>query len=59
MNKIVLDNKNIVNLKVHESSICNIDACYKINELNIELNDGVDLILNQYSEIVLSHKKKY
>ena len=51
MNKIVLDNKNIINLKVLEDSICNINKSYKINELNIELNDGVNLVINHYSEI--------
>ena len=51
MNKIVLDNKDIINLKVIEDSICNIDKSYKINELNIELNDGVKFIINQYSEV--------
>ena len=51
MNKIVLDNKKVINIIVDKDSICNIDKSYNINELNIELKDNVKFIINQYSEI--------
>ena len=57
MNKIVLDNKSIINIKIKEDSICNIDKSYKIDELNIELLDDVKLIVNQYSDIISANSQ--
>ena len=55
MNKIILDNNNIINIKVKNDSICNIDKSYNIHELNIEIYNGVKFIINQYSEIEKSN----
>ena len=51
MNKIILDKGNSINIIIKENSICNIDASYNLNELNITLNDGVKFIINHYNEI--------
>lgn len=51
MNKIVLDNNDIINIIIDKTSICNIDKYYNIKELNIELKDNVELIINHYDEI--------
>ncbi len=52
MNKIVLDKEKNINLNVSEDTICIIPKENNINDLNININDGVKLIINQYSEII-------
>lgn len=52
MNKIVLDKEKNINLNVSEDTICIIPKENNINDLNINISDGVKLIINQYSEII-------
>lgn len=52
MNKIVLDKEKNINLNVSENTICIIPKENNINDLNINISDGVKLIINQYSEII-------
>ena len=51
MNKIVLDKARVIDLNIKEDSICNIKNRIDITELNITVEDGKKLILNEYSEI--------
>ena len=51
MNKILLDNKSIINLNIFEDTICNITNDYEIKEINIKLNNNTKLIINHYKEI--------
>lgn len=51
MNKILLDNRSIIDLNIIEDTICNISNEYNINELNINIKDDVKLIINHYKEI--------
>ena len=51
MNKIVLDKDSIINISIDKTCICNIDDCYNIKELNLEIKDNVKFILNHYDEI--------
>ncbi len=52
MNKIVLDKEKNINLNVSEDTICIIPKENNINDLNINISDGVKLIINQYSEVI-------
>lgn len=51
MNKILLDNRSVVNINIFEDTICNISNEYNINELNIKLNNSTKLIINHYKKI--------
>jgi len=51
MNKILLDNRSIIDLNIIEDTICNISNEYNINELNINIKDNVKLVINHYKEI--------
>lgn len=51
MNKIILDNEKIIELNILENSICNIKNRCDIEKIIVNLNDGVEFILNEYSEI--------
>ena len=51
MNKIVLDRKDIIDIKIDKNSVCNIDEKYNIKELNIELKDNIKFIINHKSNI--------
>lgn len=51
MNKILLDNKSIVELNIIEDTICNISKEYDVKELSINLKKNVKLIINHYKEI--------
>ena len=48
MNKIVLDKEKNINLNVSEDTTCTIPKENNINDLNINISDGVKLIINQY-----------
>lgn len=52
MNKIVLDKEKNINLNVSEDTTCSIPKENNINDLNINISDGVKLIINQYSEVI-------
>lgn len=52
MNKIVLDKEKNINLNVSEDTTCTIPKENNINDLNINISDGVKLIINQYSEVI-------
>lgn len=52
MNKIVLDKEKNINLNVSEDTTCIIPKGNNINDLNINISDGVKLIINQYSEVI-------
>ena len=52
MNKIVLDKEKNINLNVSEDTTCTIQKENNINDLNINISDGVKLIINQYSEVI-------
>lgn len=52
MNKIVLDKEKNIKLNVSEDTICIVPKENNINDLNINISDGVKLIINQYSEII-------
>ena len=51
MNKIILDKENNIELNILEDSVCNIKNRYDIEKIIIKLNDNVEFILNEYSEI--------
>ena len=51
MNKIILDNKEFIDLVIEKDSICNIGVDYNISKLNIILKDNVSLVINHYSEV--------
>ena len=51
MNKIILDNEKIIELNILEDSVCNIKNRCDIEKIIIKLNDNVEFILNEYSEI--------
>ena len=51
MNKIILDNASDVKLNIKEDSICNINNKNNLDNLDINIEDGVTFILNEYSEI--------
>lgn len=57
MNKIVLDKESVINLNIKENSICNIGKNYDIKELNIVLEDGIEFLVNHYSEVVENNLK--
>ncbi len=52
MNKIVLDKEKNINLNVSEDTTFTIPKENNINDLNINISDGVKLIINQYSEVI-------
>ena len=51
MNKIILDKENNIELNILEDSVCNIKNRCDIEKIIIRLNDNVEFILNEYSEI--------
>ena len=51
MNKIILDKENNIELNILEDSVCNIKNRCDIEKIIIKLNDNVEFILNEYSEI--------
>ena len=51
MNKIIVDKEKIIELNILEDSVCNIKNRYDIEKIIIKLNDNVEFILNEYSEI--------
>lgn len=51
MNKIILDKVEIINLSIKEDTICNIKNRNDIKEINIEVQNGNKIIINEYSEI--------
>lgn len=57
MNKIVLDKESVINLNIKKNSICNIGKNYDIKELNIVLEDGIEFLVNHYSEVVENNLK--
>lgn len=57
MNTIILDKESVINLDIKENSICNVGEYYNINELNINIADGVELVINHYSEVINNELK--
>ena len=51
MNKIIVDKEKIIDLNILEDSVCNIKNRCDIEKIIIRLNDNVEFILNEYSEI--------
>lgn len=51
MNKIIVDKEKIIELNILEDSVCNIKNRCDIEKIIIRLNDNVEFILNEYSEI--------
>lgn len=51
MNKIIIDKEKIIELNILEDSVCNIKNRCDIEKIIIRLNDNVEFILNEYSEI--------
>ena len=51
MNKIILDNSNIIELNVNKDTTIDINKDYNINSLNINILDNTSLIINHYNEI--------